>query len=122
MPMKDTLTLGLGQLNPTGGDVPGNLAKIRQARDACNGRCDLLVCGELVMIGYPPEDLVLRPSVLAATRRAVEALAADTASGPAVLVTAPWADDGRVYNAVLLLDEGRIVATRYKYDLPNYGV
>src|SRR5262245_35770189 len=90
-PVKDTLTIGLAQLNPTVGDVARNLAKIRLAREAGGGGCDLLVCGELVMIGYPPEDLVLRPSVLAATRRAVEALAADTASGCAVLVTAPWA-------------------------------
>jgi NAD+ synthase len=120
--MKDTLTIGLAQLNPTVGDVAGNLAKIRRAREACRGRCDLLVCGELVMIGYPPEDLVLRPAVLAATKRAVEALAADTLSACAVLVTTPWADDGRVYNAALLLDEGRITATRYKHDLPNYGV
>src|SRR5262249_46089099 len=44
------------------------------------------------------------------------------ASGCAVLVTTPWANDGRVYNAVLLLDEGEIAGIRYKYDLPNYGV
>src|SRR2546426_9373262 len=120
--MNDALAIGLGQLNPTVGDIARNLAKIRQSRSACSGRCDLLVCGELVLIGYPPEDLVLRPAVLAATRRAVEALAADTATGCAVLVTTPWEDDGKVYNAVVLLDEGRIVATRYKHDLPNYGV
>src|SRR5262245_12312883 len=120
--MKDTLTLGLAQLNPTVGDIAGNLATLRKTHQACAGRCDLLVCGELVMIGYPPEDLVLRPSVLAATRRAVEDLAGDTAHGSAVLVTAPWAENGHVYNAVLLLDEGRVAAIRYKHELPNYGV
>jgi NAD+ synthase len=60
--------------------------------------------------------------VLAATRRAVEARAADTATSCAVLVTTPWGEDGAVYNAAALLDEGRIVAIRYKHDLPNYGV
>ena len=120
--MSDTLTIGLAQLNPTVGDVAGNLAMIRDARAACRGRCDLLVCGELALVGYPPEDLVLRPAVLAATRRAVEALAADTATGCAVLVTTPWEEDGAVYNAAALLDEGRIVGIRYKHDLPNYGV
>src|SRR2546426_5342354 len=120
--MKDALAIGLAQLNPTVGDVAGNLAKIRQARSSCSGRCDLLVCGELVLIGYPPEDLVLRPAVLAATRCAVEALAADTATGCAVLVTTPWQEEGAVYNAAVLLDQGRIVATRYKHELPNYGV
>src|SRR5262245_1198355 len=120
--MPDTLTLGLAQLNPTVGDIAGNLAKLRRTREASTGRCELLVCGELVMIGYPPEDLVLRPSVLAATKQAIEDLAADTTSGPAILVTAPLAQDGCVYNAVLLLAEGRIAAIRYKHELPNYGV
>jgi NAD+ synthase len=120
--MPDTLAIGLAQLNPTVGDIAGNLAKIREARSACSGRCDLLVCSELVLIGYPPEDLVLRPAVLAATRHAVEALAADTATGCAVVVTTPWEEGGAVYNAAVLLDEGRIIATVYKHELPNYGV
>jgi NAD+ synthase len=53
--------------------------------------CRLVVFSELVTIGYPPEDPV-RPAVIDATRRAVEALVADTAAGPAMLVTAPWAE------------------------------
>ena len=84
--------------------------------------CDLVVFSELVTIGYPPEDLVLRPAVIDATRQAVEALAADTAVGGAMLVTAPWAEAGAVYNAALLLAGGRIAAIRYKHELPNYGV
>src|SRR3954469_13255795 len=120
--MPDTLTIGLAQLNPTVGDIPGNLARIRGARAACAGRCDLLVCGELALIGYPPEDLVLRPAVIETTRRAVEDLARDTSSGGAVLATAPWADGGAVYNAALLLADGKVAAVRYKHELPNYGV
>ena len=119
--MPDTLTIGLAQLNPTVGDIEGNLGKIREARSGCPG-CDLLVCSELALIGYPPEDLVLRPAVLAAARRAVNALAADTVTGCAVLVTTPWEDRGAVYNAAVLLDQGRVVATTYKHELPNYGV
>jgi NAD+ synthase len=119
--MPDALNLGLAQINPTVGDVAGNLAKIRESRHAC-GSCDLLVCSELALIGYPPEDLVLRPAVIVATRRAIDDLAADTVSGPAVLATTPWHQDGVVYNAVVLLDGGAIVAVRYKHDLPNYGV
>src|SRR5215470_11696518 len=95
-PVSDTLTLGLAQINPTVGDVAGNLEKIRQARAECG--CDLLVCSELAMIGYPPEDLVLRPAVIEATRRAVEDLARDTVGGAAVLATAPWREDGVVRN------------------------
>jgi len=119
--MSDTLAIALAQLNPTVGDIAGNLARIRQARDAA-GDCDLLVCAELVVIGYPPEDLVLRPAVVDAARQAVEDLAADTGKGPAILVTAPWRKESVVHNAALLLDGGRISAIRYKHELPNYGV
>jgi NAD+ synthase len=118
--VSNTLTLGLAQLNPMVGDVAGNLATIKQARAAC--ACDLLVCGELALIGYPPEDLVLRPAVVEATRRAIHDLAADTVTGPAVLATTPWEEEGAVYNSALLLADGRVVAVRHKHDLPNYGV
>jgi len=120
--MSDTLSIAVGQINPTVGDIQGNLAKIRQARAAAGGDADLVVCSELALVGYPPEDLVLRPSVVAAARRAVHDLAADTASGPAVLATTPWEDGGRVYNAAVLVDGGRVCAVRYKTELPNYGV
>jgi NAD+ synthase len=120
--MPDTLTLALAQLNPTVGDIAGNLAAIRAARLACGSAPALVICSELALIGYPPEDLVLRPAVLAATRRAVEDLAADTASGAAVLVTTPWAENGATYNAAVLLADGKIAAVRFKHELPNYGV
>src|SRR5437762_12364183 len=97
--MSDSLRIALAQINPTVGDVTGNLETIRAALTACQAHCDLVVCGELAVIGYPPEDLVLRPAVVAATRRAVEDLAKDTASGPAVLATTPREENGRVYNA-----------------------
>src|SRR3954469_25892659 len=119
--MTDVLTIALAQLNPTVGDVEGNLARIRGARDAA-GACDLLVCAELALIGYPPEDLIMRPAVVHATRQAVDALACETRTGPAILVTTPWRDGDAVYNAVVLLDQGRIAAVRYKHELPNYGV
>ena len=84
---------------------------------------DLVVCGELVLSGYPPEDLVLKRAFQERIEAAVGALAADTADGgPALLVGAPWRDDGKLYNAALLLDGGRIAAMRFKHDLPNYGV
>ena len=109
------------KLNPTVGDIAEPCEDSR-ARAQCGERCDVLVCSELALIGYPPEDLVLRPAVLAATRRAVEDLAGDTVSGPAVFVTTPWQENGVVYNAAVLLTEGRVGAIRFKHDLPNYGV
>jgi NAD+ synthase len=119
--MIDRLVIGLAQLNPTVGDIQSNLARIRASRMAC-GDCDLVVCSELALIGYPPEDLVMRPAVLDATRHAVNELAGDTRTGPALLVTLPWLDDGAVHNAAVLLDGGAVAAVRYKHELPNYGV
>src|ERR1700743_3670813 len=114
----------LAQLNPTVGDVSGNLAKARAARvRAAADGADLMVRSELFIAGYPPEDLVLKPAFQAACRTAVEELARETADGgPAVLVGTPWVEDGKLYNACALLDEGRIAAIRFKVNLPNYGV
>jgi NAD+ synthase len=114
----------LAQLNPTVGDVTGNAAKARAARaQARADGADLVVFPELFIAGYPPEDLVLKPAFQAACRTAVEDLARDTADGgPAVLIGSPWVEDGKLYNACALLDEGRIAALRFKANLPNYGV
>ena len=117
-------TVTLAQLNPTVGDVAGNAAKARAARaQAKADGADLVVFPELFIAGYPPEDLVLKPAFQAACRAAVEELARETADGgPAMLIGAPWVDDGKLYNACALLDGGRIAALRYKVNLPNYGV
>src|SRR3954469_10572915 len=119
-----TFTVTLAQLNPTVGDVAGNAAKARAARkQAAAERADLIVFPELFIAGYPPEDLVLKPAFQAACRAAVEELARETADGgPAVLVGSPWVDDGKLHNAVALLDGGGIAALRFKVNLPNYGV
>src|SRR5215470_10270023 len=118
----DRLDIAVAQLNPTVGDVAGNLEKARRARAAAQG-ADLVVFTELFLSGYPPEDLVLKPAFQAACRAAVETLARETADGgPAVLIGTPWVEDGQLYNAVVLLDAGRIAAVRFKVNLPNYGV
>ncbi|MCP5412255.1 MAG: NAD+ synthase [Alphaproteobacteria bacterium] len=119
--MTDRFRIALAQLNPVMGDITGNLARARAAR-AKAGDADVILFSELYIVGYPPEDLVLKPALQEDARTAIETLAADTASGPAILVGAPWMVDGRLYNAVLLLDGGRIAEVRLKHDLPNYGV
>jgi NAD+ synthase len=124
MSVKDRLVLAIAQLNPAVGDISGNAEKARAARAiAAKGGADLLVLSELFVAGYPPEDLVLKPAFQAACRSAVEALARETADGgPAVLIGTPWVEDRKLYNAVCLLDGGKISAVRFKVDLPNYGV
>ncbi|MEM7171656.1 MAG: NAD+ synthase [Pseudomonadota bacterium] len=129
---RDSLVIALAQCNPTVGDVGGNLARARAARSqAAAGGAELVVFSETFLSGYPAEDLVLKPMFLEEIRTAAEDLARDTADGgPGVLIGAPWAEGdlnqgplrGRVYNAALLLDNGKIQSVRYKYDLPNYGV
>src|ERR1700761_5379382 len=120
----DQFKVTLAQLNPTVGDVSGNLAKARAARvRAAADGADLMVLSELFIAGYPPEDLVLKPAFQSACRSAIEELARETADGgPAMLIGTPWVDDGKLYNACALLDEGRVAAIRYKANLPNYGV
>jgi NAD+ synthase len=120
----DRLAIAVAQLNPIVGDVAGNLERARRARaQAANDRADVVAFPELFIAGYPPEDLVLKPAFQAACRSAIETLARETADGgPAMLIGAPWLEDGKLYNAYALLADGRIEAIRYKVDLPNYGV
>jgi len=120
----DQFTMTLAQLNPTVGDVEGNAAKARAARVRARADgADLVVLPELFIAGYPPEDLVLKPAFQSACRVAIEQLARETADGgPAMLVGTPWVEDGKLYNACALLDQGRIAAIRFKANLPNYGV
>jgi NAD+ synthase len=122
--MRDEFRIALAQLNPVMGDIAGNLAKARAARaEAAGGNADVILFSELYIVGYPPEDLVLKPALQEDARLAVEKFARDTSDGgPAVLIGSPWVEEGRLYNACLLLDEGKIAAKTFKVDLPNYGV
>jgi NAD+ synthase len=119
--MTGPFRIALAQLNPVMGDIAGNLARARQAR-ARVAHADVILFSELFITGYPPEDLVLKGALQADARAAVESLAADTVSGPAILIGAPWVEEGLLYNAMLLLDGGKIAGKSFKHELPNYGV
>ncbi|MBB4039392.1 NAD+ synthase [Microvirga flocculans] len=120
---QNSLKIALAQLNPTVGDVTGNEAKARAARaKAARLGADLVMFAEQFLAGYPAEDLVLKPAFQDACRAALERLARETADGgPGILIGLPWREEGALYNAYALLDNGSI-AVRFKVDLPNYGV
>jgi NAD+ synthase len=120
--MPDVFRIALAQLNPVMGDIAGNLARARAARAKAAG-ADVILFSELFIVGYSPEDLVLKPALQADARAAVEELARDTADGgPAILIGTPWAQHGELFNAVAVLDGGKIAGLTFKYELPNYGV
>jgi NAD+ synthase len=119
-----TLTIALAQANPTVGDVSGNLALVRRMRDEAAARgADLVVFSELVLVGYPPEDLVLHPALVDAAAQALRELERESATPgtPGIVVTLPWKEEGRLHNAVALVADGRS-ERRFKHELPNYGV
>jgi NAD+ synthase len=116
------LTLALAQLNPHVGQIEKNFSGILAARAAATG-ADLVVTPELSIAGYPADDLLSKRAFIDACRAAVERLAQATADGgPGVVMGAPWAEDGVLYNAALVLEGGTIAAKRYKHELPDYGV
>ncbi len=115
------LRIALAQINVTVGDVPGNtgkiIAAIQQARAV---DADLVVFPELAVPGYPPEDLLLKPSFITANRAALDQIAAATSGLTAVLGFADAGDD--IYNAAAILHDGRLAGIYRKHYLPNYGV
>jgi NAD+ synthase len=121
--MTRSIRIAFAQLNPVLGDIKGNAEKARSARaTAAAAGADVVLFSELFIVGYPPEDLVLKPALQADARAAVEALARETVSGPGLLIGTPWVEAGKLYNAMAYLDGGEVKALRYKVDLPNYGV
>ena len=91
------LTIAIAQVNPVVGDVNGNLTIVRRVRDeAASLGADLVVFPELVLVGYPPEDLVLRPALVEAAAHALDALERESVSGPGVVVTAPCSTSERL--------------------------
>jgi len=120
----NSLRIALAQLNPTVGDIGGNAVLARNARaEAAALGADLVILPELFLVGYPPEDLILKPAFVRAAREAAEMLAAETAdAGPAMILGTPWPGENMPHNSVVLLHEGAVQAVRHKVDLPNYGV
>ena len=118
---RSNIRIALAQLNPTVGDVDANVALaaewIGRARDA---GADLVILPELMISGYPPEDLLLKPHFLDACEEGLETVASQV-EGIVAMVGCPIRD-AALHNGLAVIADGRI-ATRYrKVHLPNYGV
>ncbi|MFH0921140.1 MAG: NAD+ synthase [Fibrobacterota bacterium] len=118
----DTLRIALAQLNFCVGDCAGNAERILRALDQAEAAAaDIALFPELAVSGYPPEDLLLRKDFLDQCRIAARGIAARTRRCMAVFGT-PLAEKGRLYNAALIAQDGKIRAVYHKILLPNYSV
>ncbi|WP_196259125.1 NAD+ synthase [Pelagibacterium limicola] len=119
--MTDTLRIALAQLNPKVGAIGDNLEKARKAlADAEAAGADILMFTELYLTGYFPEDLLLKPRFVIEAMSAAKALAAATKGlNVSLVLPSVWSADGKLYNAVLIAEDGAIIDRRYKVVLPN---
>jgi NAD+ synthase len=119
--MTDRLKIAFAQMNQRVGDLEGNAQAMLEMRKRA-GDADLLVCPELQLIGYPPEDLMLKPEFVRRAHECTDRLVAATLEpGPAMLVGTVTNEGGLNYNTMLLADGGRVVGRTFKHELPNYG-
>lgn len=122
--MTDRLRIALAQLNPTVGAISANLALGQTAiAKAVAAKADILMFSELFVTGYFPDDLLFKPQFIAdvmAANQQLAALSADT--GLSLLIPTVWSEEGKLFNTVLLAENGVITAKTFKYKLPNDDV
>ncbi len=119
--MERKIRIALAQLNPTVGDLAGNAGKILEASEAAREMgADLVAFPELVLPGYPPEDLLLRPRFVEDNLRALQHLAGRIRGITAVVGFVDRDED--IFNAAAVIEEGKVAGVYRKVFLPNYGV
>lgn len=121
--MTDSFRLTLAQLNATLGDIDGNLAKARAAWEA--GRdagAQMVLLPEMFVTGYQTQDLVVKPAFTRDVMEKVTAFAATITDGPMIALGSPWVEDGKLYNALSVIHEGRVIHRQFKHELPNGDV
>lgn len=120
---RQPLRLALVQCNPTVGAIEANTEMVlRWAQQACAEQADLVLFPELVISGYPPEDLLLREEFHQRTEAALTRLCEQAPCALLLGVTRKRPGQGLPQNCALLIDQGRIVFCYAKQELPNYSV
>src|SRR3972149_5205662 len=115
------LRVGLAQINTTVGDLDGNVSRVLEyVERARELGVDVVSFPELTVTGYPPEDLLLRPSFVRDNREALEAVVKGCGGIPAVVGFVGL--DGDIYNSAAVIHDGRLADVYHKQRLPNYGV
>ncbi len=113
--------VALAQLNTVVGDIAGNTRLVIEALERARAAgADLTVFPELVLTGYPPEDLLLRPAFARDSERALHEIAQHVTTGAALVGCVEW--DGDCFNAAAVVADGRVQQVYHKRFLPNYGV
>jgi len=121
--MTSRFRITLGQLNPTVGDLAGNADLAREAwAQGKEAGADLVALPEMFLAGYNAQDLVMKQAFQLDVMTHLEALAADCADGPALAIGAPWVEGAKLYNAYLILKNGKIASRVFKHNLPNETV
>src|SRR5690348_4645024 len=116
------MRVGIAQVNPTVGDIAGNAELIlEQVREAEKENCDLIVFPELVLTGYPPEDLLLKPAFVQDNLNALKQIAPFIRKTDALIGFVDQNKDKRT-NALAWISRGKIQTIYSKMALPNYGV
>ena len=117
-----TFKAAVAQVNPTVGDLKGNADKIiDHIAMAISGEADLVIFPELVITGYPPKDLLLKPSFVRKNREELERIAEKT-QGIAAIIGFVHEMDEVLHNAAALVSNGEIIGIQHKTHLPNYDV
>ena len=116
------IRFALAQINPTVGDIDGNVERILHAMEwGAKAGAQVVVAPELAVCGYPPEDLVLKRGFLAANQAAVQRIASSTGE-PLTVVGFVEPSEGNLYNSAALCHRGEVIGVYRKHLLPNYGV
>lgn len=115
--------LTLAQLNPTLGDLDGNIALARDAWHAAkDAEANLVALPEMFVTGYNTQDLVMKPAFYRAAIARIEALAKELTEGPALAIGGPAVEGDRLHNAYYVLHKGRVISKVLKHHLPNETV